>query len=100
MAAQPLPPTTPDPCYPDHCTDHGSSAPSPTPRPWAVALAPTSRVLCLQHLVPLLECTPAPGCLLPHAAVLAAQTVRAKMGWDPGQPHRSSTHRRGTLGSG
>lgn len=56
----------------------------PPPTDWAVALAPTSRVLCLEHLVPLLECIPGPDCLLPHAPVLAAQAVRAKMDWTQG----------------
>lgn len=61
--------------------------PLPPPRPptgWAVALAPTSRVLCLEHLMPLLECIPGPDCLLPHAPVLAAQAVRANMDWIQG----------------
>lgn len=69
------------------------------PQPAAVGPAPTSRVLCLQHLVPLLECTSAPGCLLPHTVVLAAQAVRAETGCRPRAAHRPSTHRRRTLDS-
>lgn len=50
------------------------------PEPQAVALVPTSRALCLQHLMPLLERLSAPSCLLPQALVLAAQAVTAKNG--------------------
>ena len=48
------------------------------PDPVQDALVPTSRVLRPQHLMPLLERVFAPGRLLPHTPVLAAQAVRAR----------------------
>lgn len=74
-----LTPALPVPC-PSNCSTDRQE-------PGTVALAPTSRALCLQHLMPLLECVPAPGRLLPHAPVLAAQAVGANKGWGPGAAH-------------
>lgn len=74
-----LAPATPVPCHRICSTDR--------PEPGTAALALTSRALCLQHLMPLLECILAPRRLLPHAPVLAAQAVSANMGWGPGAAH-------------